>query len=176
MLRVCEGWMGLWVLLERRGGAQFIARGGRGYVSPPELSGRRREATRGVREGARSSAITRRLSTLADEHREEGEKKTGAQVHCGFWPRRTRARCSVSGVGERQGEVKGEETEVVARCGSRRRALDRSHAKQRRGRSVERVGRVARAVSSRGHDAIMVKTTPTCCLTLSLVLSVQCLV
>ena len=79
----------------------IYSRRGRGYVSLPELSRRQGEATRGVSEGARSSAITQRLSMLADEHREEGEKKTGAWVHCGFWPRRARACCGVSGVDER---------------------------------------------------------------------------
>lgn len=64
----------------------IYSRRGEGYVSPLELSGRRQEVTRAVSEDARSSAITRRVSTLADEHKGEGVNKTGARVHYGFWP------------------------------------------------------------------------------------------
>ena len=146
--------------------SQFIAGGGRGYVSPPELSGSGREATRGANERVRGSAITRRLSTLADEHTEEGEKKTGARAHCGFWPRHARARCGVSGIGERQGEVMGDETKGVARCGSRRRALARAHAEQRHSRDAERIERMLGPVSTRGHRPGIAKTTPKRCQTL----------
>ena len=115
----------------------------------------------------------RRLSTLADEHREAGEKKTGARVHCGFWPRRAHGRCGISGIGERQGGVKGDESRLVARRGSRRRALARARAEQRRWRYSERVEHMPDPVSTRGHHPGMVKTTPTIGQTLSGLKSMQ---
>ena len=47
-----------------------------------------------------------------------------------FWPRRASACCGGSDISERQGAVKGDGSRLVARCGSRRRALDRARAKQ----------------------------------------------
>ena len=115
-----------------------------------------------------------RLSTLADEHREEGEKKTGARVHYGFWPRRARARYGISGVGERQGDVKGDETKGVAWCGSRRRALAQARAEQRHWRDTERVECMPGPVFTRGHRPGIAKTMPKHCQTMSGLESTHC--
>ena len=65
------------------------------------------------------------------------------------------------GGSERQGGVKLDESRVVARCGGWRRALEQARAKQRARRQPEHVETLPGAVSLRGHQAGMVKTTPT---------------
>ena len=93
-----------------------------------------------------------------------------------FWPRLDRACCSGSGVGERQGGVMGDGSRVVARCGSRRRALACTRAKQNAKRWPERVETLPGAVSSRGHQAGMAETTARSGQTLSTSSTVQCYV
>ena len=61
-----------------------------------------------------------------------------------FWPRRARAYCGGSGIGEHQGAVKGDGSRLVARCGSRRRALDRARVKQGARRQSERAEKHAK--------------------------------
>ena len=61
-----------------------------------------------------------------------------------FWPRLDRSCCGGSSVGERQGGVMGDGSRVVARCGSRRRALERACMKQNGRRQPERVETHAR--------------------------------
>ena len=70
----------------------------------------------------------------------------------------------------------GDGSRVVARCGSRRRALERARAKQRGKRQPERVKTLPGAVSLRGHQTGMVKTTPRSGQTLSTRSTVKCLV
>ena len=50
----------------------------------PELSGSRRATTKGVCERGKSSAITRKLSTLADEHRKQGRSRQGHERTVAF--------------------------------------------------------------------------------------------
>ena len=57
---------------------------------------------------------------------------------------------------------------LVARRGSRRRALARERAEQRRWRYPERVERMPGIMSARGHRPGMVKTTSKRCETLSM--------
>ena len=61
-----------------------------------------------------------------------------------FWPRLDRACCGGSGVGERHRGVMGDGSRVVARCGSRRRALACTRTKQNAKRLRERIETHAR--------------------------------
>ena len=75
-----------------------------------------------------------------------GGWRTG-QAHArtmAFWPRRAHACCGGSSHDERQGAVKGDGLGLVARCGSRRRALECTRAKQNAKRQPERVETHAR--------------------------------
>ena len=56
-----------------------------------------------------------------------------------------------SGVGERQGEVNGVETRMVAKFGTLRQAGKRARDQQRLGRVAERVGRMPARLDERGH-------------------------
>ena len=69
----------------------------------------------------------------------------------------------------------GDGSRVVARCGSRRRALACTRAKQNAKRQPERVETLPGAVSSRGHQAGMVKKMARSGQTLSTCSSMQCL-
>ena len=102
----------------------------------------------------------RGLWANGDEHRGTGVTLSTVRTALLRWPDRAHARCGGSGVGERQGAVTGDGSRVVARCGSRRRALERASAKQSARRQPERVKTLPGAASSRGHQAGMVKTTP----------------
>ena len=70
----------------------------------------------------------------------------------------------------------GDWSRVVARCGSRRRALACTRVKQNAKRQLERVETLPGAVSSRGHHAGMVKATARSGQTLSKHSTVQCYV
>ena len=70
----------------------------------------------------------------------------------------------------------GDGSRVVARCGSRRRALACTRAKQNTKRQPERVEMLPGAVSSRGHQADMAETTARSGQTLSTSSTVQCYV
>ena len=79
---------------------------------------------------------------------EDGD--TGMGAPCA-WPRHVRARCSGFGIGELQGEVKGDASKLVARCGSRRRALRRARTEQGLRHSAERAECMPDAMYPRGH-------------------------
>ena len=149
--------------MEARRGALFIAGARGGNVAPPECSGSRRTATKSA--SARGQGFSVKAEAVHARGRAQGgggeeDRGTGALW---LWPRRAHAHCGCSGIGERQGGVKGDETRVVARCGNLRRAPMRARAKQshwrRRARRIYDRGLVL-AWSPRElrlHDALSIK-------------------
>ena len=166
-----------WCVARIRVGWLYIAGARGGDMSLPECSGHAANVDERLqREGTGCSV---NAGACPRSRTSTGGGLRWGQAHARtvpFWPRLDRACCGGSGVGERQGGVMGDGSRVVARCGSRRRALACTRAKQNAKRQPERVETLPGAVSSRGHQAGMVKTTPRSGQTLSTRSTVQCLV
>ena len=166
-----------WCVASKGGGVALYSRGRGGNVSPPERSGHAANVDERLqREGTGCSV---NAGACPRSRTSTGGGLRWGQAHARtlpFWPRLDRACCGGSGVGERQEGVMGDGSRVVARCGSRRRALACTRAKQNAKRRLERVESLPGAMSSRGHQAGMVKMTPKHSQTLSTHSSMQCLV
>ena len=167
-------WSGAWLEIEGRSAIYSRSEGG---------TCRRRSSLDTWRTAMRSSKARGQTLSVNAGACPRSRTSTGGgwrrgQVHARtvvFWTRRACACCGGSGVGERQGAVKGDGSRLVARCGSRRRALERARAKQRARRQPERVETLPSAMSSCGHQAGMVKTTSRSGQTLALNRAVLCL-
>lgn len=104
-------------------GLGIYRRRGWGFAAPPELSGSsaRRRAVPG--RGGEGPGIMRPLWSLWTSTGARARTKIVAWGALWLWPHRARACFGGSSVGERQGEVMGDETKLVERCDSRRQAL-----------------------------------------------------
>ena len=135
-------WSGAW--LAREAGWLYIA--GAGWdVSPPQRFGHAANVDERLqREG---TGYSDNAGACPRSRTSTGGGLRWGQAHARtvpFWPRPDRSCCCGSGVGERQGGVMGDGSRVVARCGSRRRALACTRAKQNAKRQPERVETHAR--------------------------------
>ena len=166
-----------WCVASKGGWVALYSQSRGGDVSPPERSGNAANVGEKLqREGARccvDSGACPRLRTRT------GGGWGSRQAHArtlAFWTRRACACCGGYRVGKHQGAVKGDGSRLVVRCGSRQRALERAHVKQSARRQPERVETLPGAMSSRGHQAGMVKMMARSGQTLSTSSTVQCYV
>ena len=128
-----------WCVASKGGGVALYSRS-KGDVSPLERSGHAANVDERLQREGTGCSIN--VGACPRSQTSTGGSLRWGQAHARtvpFWPRIDRACCGGSGVGEHQGGVMGDGSRVVARCGSRRRALACTHAKQNAKRQPERV-------------------------------------